>query len=181
MPKENNGNGWIKLHRVFLEWEWYQDSNTTRLFIHCLLSANHKDNKWRGILIKKGSFITSYNNLAEQLNLSKQQIRTALNKLILTHEITLETTHKFTLIKIEKWALYQDDNILSNTVNDTQPNTVITQSQHSNNTVITLNNKDNKEKKERIKEIKHKYGEYLHVLLTDKQVEKLKEKYYYYK
>ena len=34
--------GWIKLHRGFTDWEWYQDANATRLFLHLLLTANHK-------------------------------------------------------------------------------------------------------------------------------------------
>ena len=51
-------DGWISLHRKLKDWEWYTEPNTFRLFIHCLLSANHKDNSWRGIEVKKGSFVT---------------------------------------------------------------------------------------------------------------------------
>jgi hypothetical protein len=38
-------SGWIKIHRSILEWEWYEDTNTFRLFMHLILKANHKDRK----------------------------------------------------------------------------------------------------------------------------------------
>ena len=44
--------GWIKLHRKFLKWEWYSDINTKSLFLHLLLTANHKDKQWQGITVK---------------------------------------------------------------------------------------------------------------------------------
>ena len=58
--------GWIKFHRKFINWEWYDDINTSRLFIHCLLRANHQDKKWRGITIKMGQFVTSLSKLSTE-------------------------------------------------------------------------------------------------------------------
>ena len=34
-------------HKKFLDWQWYDNANATRLFIHCLLKANHQDKKWQ--------------------------------------------------------------------------------------------------------------------------------------
>jgi hypothetical protein len=75
-------NGFIFLHRKFKEWEWYKNINVKTLFTHCLIMANFKDNKWQGIDIKRGSFITSISNLANETGLSDRQVRTALDKLI---------------------------------------------------------------------------------------------------
>ena len=86
--------GWIKLHRQFLEWEWYDDPNTLRLFLHCLLKANHKDKKYRGDLIKRSTFVTSLEVLAFELNLSTQQIRTSLSKLEKTGEINIHSNRQ---------------------------------------------------------------------------------------
>ena len=80
-------NGWISLHRQFLEWEWYDDINTKCLFIHLLLIANHKDAKWRGKTIKRGQRFLSIKNISNDLNLSQKQIRTSLGKLKKTGEI----------------------------------------------------------------------------------------------
>jgi hypothetical protein len=51
-------SGWIKIHRSILEWEWYEDTNTFRLFMHLILKANHKDRNYKGKLIKRGSLVT---------------------------------------------------------------------------------------------------------------------------
>ena len=127
--------GFIKLHRQITEWEWYSNINVCRLFIHCLLKANHKDNKWQGIVIERGSFITSIENLAFETGLSGQQIRTALNKLKSTGEITSKTTNRYSIISIKNWNSYQLDN--------TQDNKQITNKQQTNNKQITTNNNDN--------------------------------------
>ena len=81
--------GFIALFRQFTEWEWYDDANTMRLFIHCLLLANYKDKNWRGKLIKRGSFITSQPKLAHSLKLSIKQIRGSLTKLKTTSEVAV--------------------------------------------------------------------------------------------
>lgn len=39
--------GYIKIYRQLLEWEWYDDIPTKVLFIHCLLKANFRDYKYR--------------------------------------------------------------------------------------------------------------------------------------
>ena len=133
-------NTYIRLFRKFTKWEWYDDANTMRVFLHCLLSANYSPKRWRGILIRRGSFLTSYPKLAQELKLSKMQIRTALNKLQLTHEITLKTTSQYSIITVKNWDDYQKNN--------TQDNTGITDEQHTGNTRVTPTNKDNKENKE---------------------------------
>ena len=93
--------GWVKLHRQLENWEWYTDVPVKVLFLHCLIKANFEDKKWRGIEIKRGQFITSISNLAIETGLSVSQVRTALNKL----ETTQEVTNQSCIIEIELWAL----------------------------------------------------------------------------
>lgn len=125
----NDSNKWIKLHSKMLNWEWYTNANVMRLFIHCLLKANWKEGKFEGVEIKRGSFVTSYQKLADELELSKQQIRTALKHLNSTQEITQSQHRKFTVITVVNYEIYQQVNTI--------PNTKITLNQHSNNTEIT--------------------------------------------
>lgn len=101
--------GYIKLHRQLLEWEWYSNINVKTLFIHCLLKANHIDKKWLGVLIKKGSFITSYENLSIETGLSIHQIRTALDKLKMTGEVASKSTSQYSIITINNWDRFQID------------------------------------------------------------------------
>lgn len=102
-------NGWIKLWRKFLGWEWYNDTNTTRLFIHLLLIANHKEGKWQGQTIKRGQLLTGRLSLKKATGISEQSIRTCLTRLKSTNEITTESTSKFSIITIVKYEDYQQD------------------------------------------------------------------------
>lgn len=97
----------IKLHRKLNNWEWINDPNVFCLFIHILLNANYEDKKWKGNDIKRGQFLTSLDRLSEITGLSKQQTRTALEKLKSTNEITCTTTNKFTIIEVVNYNVYQ--------------------------------------------------------------------------
>lgn len=100
-------NGWIKLHRKILDWEWFTSPSTLQLFIYLLLRANKEDKKWRGILIKRGQLVTSVATISEETKLSTQKVRTSLNRLKSTNEITSKTTNRFTLVTVCKYESYQ--------------------------------------------------------------------------
>ena len=100
-------SGFITLHRKLLDWEWYSDINTKTLFIHCLLKANWEDKNWKGIDVKRGSFITSYDSLSKETKLTVQQIRTSIFKLTKTQEINIQSTNKYTLLTVVKYDDYQ--------------------------------------------------------------------------
>lgn len=116
--------GWIKLHRKILDWEWYNDINVKVLFLHLLLTANYEDKKWQGITIKRGQKVTSIGHLAEETGLTIRQVRTALQKLEKTKNLTSKTTNKFTLVTIENYGFYQsyNDFVTSNVTNERQTN-----------------------------------------------------------
>ena len=127
-------NGWIKIHRQILEWEWYDEPNTLRLFLHLLLKANHKNKSYRGVEIKEGQVMTGYDKLAKELSLSTQKIRTAINKLKSTNEITSVSTSQGTIIQIVKYKEYQ---VVTSKLTDEQ---------QTNNKRITTNKNVKKEK-----------------------------------
>lgn len=104
-------DGYIKLFKKFTKWEWYSDINTKTLFLHLLLIANYEDKQWKGRVIKKGQAIVGLNALSKELGLSVKKIRTALNHLQKTKEITLETTNKYSLVTLVNWKKYQDYDI----------------------------------------------------------------------
>ena len=105
--------GWIKIHRQLLEWEWYNDINTFRLFMHILLKAQHKPIEWQGIKIDAGSFITSLDKLSKETGLSIRKVRTALDNLKTTCELTSKTTSRYSIITVNNWNKWQ--------ANDTPP------------------------------------------------------------
>lgn len=99
--------GWIKIHRQLLEWEWYEDLNVKVLFFHLLLKANHKPKKYKGKLIQIGQLVTGLEVLSNETGLSIQKIRTAISKLKSTNEITIKSSSKGTVIQIVNYAKYQ--------------------------------------------------------------------------
>lgn len=101
------GDGWIKLFRRFLEWEWYDQTSMVRLFLHLLLKANYEDKKWHGIVIKRGQLVTSFTNLSAETGLSIQVVRSCLDKLQSTGEVNKQSTSQYTIITVCKFADYQ--------------------------------------------------------------------------
>ena len=102
-------NGYIKLHRKLLNWEWYKDANTTRVFLHLLLIANYGESRYRGVKIHPGQAVIGRRSLSNALGLSEQQVRTALEHLKSTNEITIKSTNKFSVVTVVNWDLYQCD------------------------------------------------------------------------
>ena len=142
-------SGWIKLHRQFLDWEWYDDHNTSRLFLHMLLKANHEDKKWRGQIIHAGSFIGSLGGLSEQTGISLQSVRTSLDRLKSTHQVTCKTTSRHTLFTLVKWRMFQDCDPFTNTPTNIPTNTQVTRKQHATNTQVTTTKELKNNKNER--------------------------------
>lgn len=130
-------NGYIKLHRKILDWQWYTDIPTHILFEHLLLTVNWQDSKWKNITIKRGQRVTSLQHLSQETGLSVQQVRTSLNKLRSSQEITQSATKRYTLITIENYDLYQfeEDKATQTTTNYQQTNNkqITTNEEYKNN------------------------------------------------
>lgn len=101
--------GHIKLDRKMLDWEWYKDVNTCRLFLHCLLKANWRDGRFQGVDIPRGSFVTSYQTLADETGLTVKSIRTALEHLKRTGEVAVNRQSKFSVVTVKNYCLYQSE------------------------------------------------------------------------
>lgn len=166
-------SGFIKLYRKMREWGWYSDPPTKIVFLHLLILAQYEENFYRGVHLKVGEVVATYPDIAEECGLSVQNVRTAIEHLKSTGELTVKRYPKFSVYTVENYSQYQDTNSLSN-------------SQLTVNQQSTNSHPDIKEiKKSRNKEIipptakptKHKHGEYGHVLLTDEEYTKLQARY----
>ena len=102
-------NGYIKLHRKLLDWGWYKDPNTKAVFLHLLLTANFAESEYMGIKIHPGQTVIGRKALAKTLGMSERNVRTALNHLKSTNEVTIKATNKFSIATIVNWELYQID------------------------------------------------------------------------
>ncbi len=98
--------GCIKFSRAFLKWEWYDDTNMVRLFLHLLLKAASTAENWHGIKVKRGQVVTSIRTLADQTKLSVRNVRTCMQRLTDAHEIDTQVTHLNTIVTICKYDSY---------------------------------------------------------------------------
>lgn len=105
--------GFIKLHRSILKWEWYSDLTTFGVFVHLIITANWKEDRWMGHLIKRGQRVCSLSTLVAETGLTERQIRTAINHLKSTGEVTSEIIRinrsGCTLYTINNFDKYQED------------------------------------------------------------------------
>ena len=100
--------GYIKLHRKFRKWGWYDDANTTRVFLHLLLGARWTETEYRGEKLKAGDVLFGRKKFAKDLGISEQNVRTAIEHLLKTGEIsTSKVTNRFTIFHVENWGSYQ--------------------------------------------------------------------------
>ena len=101
--------GYIKIHRKFRDWEWYSEPVVKDDFLHLLITASWEDSRYKGHEIKAGQTIITVSGLANELGVSTRQVRTAIEKLESTGEITRKTTNRFTVVTVENWSFYQAD------------------------------------------------------------------------
>ena len=100
--------GYFPLWRKITDWGWYKDSNTMRVFLHLLLHTNFKESYYLGHKIYPGQAVFGRKTLASVLGLGERQIRTALNHLKATSELTIKNCNKFsiiTLINFDKYTI----------------------------------------------------------------------------
>ena len=107
---ERNGrkDGFIKLSRRLTDWEWADDPSMLAVWVHCLLAANWRDYRYHGQTIPRGCFLTSYKSFSERCGLSESTVRRCFEKLEKTGEIHRQVTHRGTLVKVLKYAVFQD-------------------------------------------------------------------------
>ena len=119
---------YIKVSRSMLYWEWYSDINTSRLFIHMLLKANWKDGNFKGTTVPRGSFVSSIRKLADETSLTEREVRTAINHLKTTGEVTHKSTSKYSVFTVVNYDLYQsnDTQSVSQTTSERQSNDIQT-------------------------------------------------------
>lgn len=125
-----NPSTFIKLDRNIQDWRWYKNANTFRVFVHFLLNANIEQRDFEDAVIKRGELATSYGNIAKTLNLTVQQVRTAVNHLKSTGEITITRYSKFIVISVLNYSAYQDK-----TIKSTDKSTINQQSLNNQSTI----------------------------------------------
>lgn len=100
---------YIKLDRNIMSWGWYKDPSTFKLWVHLLLAANINDHVFMGVEVHRGELASSYKSLAEQTGLSERSVRTAINHLKSTGELTVKRHPKFSVFSMPRYDYYQNN------------------------------------------------------------------------
>lgn len=182
----------VKLNRKILDWKWYQDGTTFRVFVHLILKANVFDNDFQNITVHRGQLVTSYGRIAGDLGfykgdkISVQPIRTAIKHLKTTGEINTEPISCGLLITINNYNTYQGESTYHSSHNNSA-NSELTGNKQEVNSQLTedkqqynkLNkyNKSYKSKTERQKLLLPPLGLFENVFLTEKEKQDLESKY----
>ena len=117
---------YIKLDRKMLGWGWFNKSEMVQVWVYLLLNAQYQDNYDNGVFLKRGDVLFGRKRASRDLGLSEQTIRTCINRLKSTNEITTKSTNKYTIITILKYDDYQggknkSTNKTTNKITNNQP------------------------------------------------------------
>ncbi len=173
----------IKIYYSLLDWEWYSDTNTFRVFMHLLLTANRKDQPYKGDVIRRGESFASLEFISDATGLSIQSVRSGIANLLKTKEITkrkIGYVNAYYLVNYDKWQNAQeafDDN--STTVQQQPRKSVTTVQQQPDNSLTALRYCNNEEN-ERMKECErntHARGKLNNVFITDEEYAQFKSQY----
>lgn len=125
--------GWIKIYRKILTWEWHDRPEMVSMLVHLILLANFEDRKWHGTDVRRGELVTSLEKLSKDVGISVQQARTCLQRLIDSGFITNKSTNKYRIITICNYDSYQDFENANNRLDNKQA----TSNQQTNNKQAT--------------------------------------------
>jgi hypothetical protein len=102
---------WIKLYRKLRKNPIYKDSIAVHLFIHLLLTANHKPNRFifneKEIMVKRGQLITGRKQLSSYTGINESTVKRRLKLFEKIGILTTKTTNKFSIITICNYKHYQ--------------------------------------------------------------------------
>lgn len=123
--------GFVKLPNDLTEWAWFNDNNTLAVYVRLILGAAWRDREYKNVHLKRGQIVTTIPQIAEQSNLTVQQVRTVIDRLKSTGKITVERTSKFSIITLIE---YDCDAAFNS-----QDNRQITDKQQTDNSQSTVN------------------------------------------
>ena len=101
--------GWVRLFRSISNNVDY--GNDLRVYLHLLINAAYKCQKLDDITLSAGQLITSYQSIADSLDISRKQVITSINHLVNSSVITWQgLPQKYSVCTISHYDMQCDDN-----------------------------------------------------------------------
>jgi hypothetical protein len=139
---------WRKLKDSF----FYADSEAVHLWVHLLISANHKDKSFlfngKKIVVKRGQFITGLNKLQAETKISQNKIYRVLNVLKSEKLIEKQSNNKFSIITILNYNEHQNNEKLNEKPVENKRKTNEKPVETTNNEKECISTKKNEKKEE---------------------------------
>ena len=98
--------GYITLARTIIDWRWFKKPKTAHLFIYLLLAANFENHDFEDTIIKRGQYACTQERLSAETGLTLKEVRTALDNLKKTGDITIDTSRGYSLITVLEYERF---------------------------------------------------------------------------
>ena len=110
--------GYIKLWRKSLDAGWLQNPKLWTFWCWCLMKATHREYDQivgcQQVHLMPGEFVFGRKKASKELRMSEQSIRTFIDFLKTSQNLTIKTTNKFSVISIINWNTYQGNEFENN-------------------------------------------------------------------
>lgn len=97
----------VKLDRNIKDWRWFKNRNVLQVWIWLLVSVNIKPHDFENETIQPGEVATSRKTIAAATGLTERQVRSAIDALKKTGEVSVRIRARYQVITILRWASYQ--------------------------------------------------------------------------
>jgi hypothetical protein len=125
--------GYVKLWRKSIDAGWLSNRKLWSFWCWCLIKATYKEYDQivgcQSVHLMPGDFVFGLKAASKELTLSIQSIRTLLEFLKTSGNLTVKSTNKFSIISIVNWETYQSNEV----ENNTQINKPLTNQQQTTN------------------------------------------------
>lgn len=102
-------DGFNAIHKKIWEWEWATDPKMISLMLYLVHHASFKDTRWKGREIKRGQAIIGLRSVSAKTGISMQSLRTCIERLKSTHEITIESTNQYSIVTVCNYSKYNKE------------------------------------------------------------------------
>ncbi len=105
--------GWIKLHRKLTESSVFDNPKLFKTWIWCLCKASHTEHEVvvgkQVVNLQPGQFVFGRLKAAEVLKMNDRTVYDYMKMLENMEMLRINSNNKFSVVTIENWAFYQED------------------------------------------------------------------------
>ena len=157
-------NGFILLSRSILDSEVFASQKLLKIWLWCLLKANHKNafvpltvgDGETTISIKRGQFIFGRFKAEEELCIDGSTIYKLMKKLEEMGNINISSNNRYSIVTINNYNTYQDAKLYKVAADEQQSNSRVAAEEQQSNTNKNDKNDNNDKKKDKISDKNYK-------------------------